>query len=214
MVRASQLAVMAAVVTMLLAACNSHAAPLSELKIGDAAPDWSGIVGVDGKEHSLADYKKAKIVVMVFTCNHCPVAKLYEDRLIALQKDYKDKGVQFVAVNSNSEKIVPGDSLDKMKDRAAGKDLGDWRTSKEPFNFPYLRDATQKMAHDYGALVTPHVFVLSKDRKIAYIGAVDDNNNAKRVERKYLADALDALLAGEKPETATTKPRGCTVKYE
>jgi len=211
MVRTLQLAVMAAAVTVLLAACSSQAAPL---KIGDAAPDWSGIKGVDGKEHSLSEYKKAKLVVLVFTCNHCPVAKAYEDRLIAVQKDYGKKGVQVVAVCSNSVKIQPADSFEKMKDRAEGKDLGDWREKKGPFNFPYLHDVTQKMAHDYGAKVTPHVFVLCKERKIAYIGAVDDNNNAKRVEDEYLRDALDALLAGKQPEKTETKPRGCSVKYE
>ena len=217
MARKWKLSVMAAAVTVLLAACSSHAAPakeLKELKIGDPAPKWSKIVGVDDKEHSLAEYKKAKTVVMVFTCNHCPVAKMYEDRLIALQKQYQDKGVQFVAVNSNSVKVVPADSFEKMKQRAAGKDLGAWRTEKGPFNFPYLHDAAQKMAHDYGAKVTPHVFMLDKDRKVVYVGAVDDNNNAEKAETHYLRDALDAVLAGKKPPQESTRPRGCSVKYE
>ena len=214
MVRKWQLSVVAAAVTLLLAACSSHAAPAKGLEIGDPAPPWSKIVGVDDKEHSLAEFKKAKALVLAFTCNHCPVAKMYEDRLIALQEEYKDQGVQFVAVNSNSVKISPGDSLEKMKERAAGKDLGGWRTDKGPFNFPYIYDATQKMGHDYGAKVTPHVFLLDKDRKLVYVGAVDDNNNAEKAKTHYLRDALDAVLAGKKPPQETTNPRGCSVKYE
>jgi len=201
MLRRWEFAVVAVAVTLLLAACNSHAAPLAELKIGAPAPDWSGIIGVDDKEHGLADYKKAKIVVMVFTCNHCPVAVAYEDRLVALQKDYQKQGVQLIAVNVNN---LRADRLEPMKVRAKEK----------AFNFPYLYDPTQKMGHDYGARVTPHVFVLDKDRKIAYVGAVDDNNNPKKAEKKHLRDALDALLAGKKPATAETKARGCSVKYE
>ena len=166
------------------------------------------------QEHALGEYKKAKAVAIVFTCNHCPVAQMYEDRLIALQKEFQDKGVQFVAVNSNSVKVVAADSFEKMKERAQGKDLGGWRTEKGPFNFPYLHDATQKMARDYGAKVTPHVFVLDKDRKVVYIGAVDDNNNAEKAEKHYLRDALAAVLAGEKPPEESTKARGCSVKYE
>jgi len=201
MFRRWEFAVVAVAVTCLLAACNTQAAPLAELKIGAPAPDWSGVIGIDDKEHGLADYKEAKVVVMVFTCNHCPVAIAYQDRLVALQKDYQKKGVQLIAVNVNN---IPADRLEPMKVRA--KEKG--------FNFPYLYDPTQKMGYDYGARVTPHVFVLDKDRKIAYVGAVDDNNNPKKAEKHYLRDALDALLAGQKPAPAETRPRGCTVKYD
>ncbi|MGB9688445.1 thioredoxin family protein [Thermogutta sp.] len=171
------------------------------VKVGDPAPDWKGIIGVDDKEHSLADYKDAKLIVLVFTCNHCPVAKAYEDRLIALQKDYKDKGVQVIAVNVNN---IPEDRLDRMKERA--KEKG--------FNFPYIYDSSQKMGHDYGARVTPHVYVLDSERKIAYIGAIDDNIDPAKVKKHYLRDALDALLAGQTPPVAETKAFGCTIKYE
>ena len=230
MIRKWQLAVMALAVTVLLTACSSQAAApkelpkgFTELKVGDAAPDWSGIIGVDDEKHSLSDYRKAEIIVLVFTCNHCPVAQLYEDRLIALQEEYKGKGVQVVAVNSNDplafEPEKPGeeppDSFEKMKDRAAGKDLGEWRKSKKPFNFPYVFDATQKMALDHGATNTPHVFVFDKDRKVAYIGAIDDNNNAEQAKEHYLQDALNALLAGKEVNTTTTSPgRGCTIKWK
>ena len=171
------------------------------VKVGDPAPDWKGIIGVDDKQHSLSDYKDAKLIVLVFTCNHCPVAKAYEDRLIALQKDYKDKGVQVIAVNVNN---IPEDRLDRMKERA--KEKG--------FNFPYIYDSSQKMGHDYGARVTPHVFVLDSERKIAYIGAIDDNMDPAKVKKHYLRDALDALLQGKTPPVAETKAFGCTIKYE
>ncbi len=173
----------------------------AELKIGDPAPDFHGIIGVDGQRHSLADYKDAKLLVVVFTCNHCPVAKAYEGRLVSLQKGYDPKDVQLVAVNVNN---LPDDRLEGMKARA--KEKG--------FNFPYLYDESQKMGHDYGALVTPHVFLLDKQRKIAYIGAVDDNMQAADVKDSYLRDALEALLAGKKPPQEKTKAFGCGIRYE
>jgi len=200
--------VLALAVTAMLVATGSLAA---ELKIGDAAPDWSGIPGVDGKKHSLADYKKAKLVVLVFTCNHCPVARDYEERLITLQKEYKSKGVQVVAACVND---LDEDRLPAMKERAAGKELGDWRTNKEPFNFPYIYDESQKIGRAYSATVTPHVFVLDGKRKIAYMGAVDDNQSLKRVKEHFLSDALDALLAGKQPPKAVTEQFGCSIKWK
>ncbi len=118
-----------------------------------------------------------------------------------MQKDYENKGVQFIAVNVNN---IPEDRLDKMKERAESKG----------FNFPYLYDPTQKIARDYGATVTPHVFVLDKNRKIVYMGAVDDNMKVGEAKKHYLRDAIDALLAGKKPPEAVTKQFGCTIKYE
>jgi peroxiredoxin len=184
-----------------LAVFATAGAQASSLKIGDAAPDWSAIIGVDDKPHSLSDYKAHKLVVVVFTCNHCPVAQAYQDRLIALQKDYENKGVQLIAINVNN---IPEDKLEKMKERAQSKG----------FNFPYLYDPTQKIGHDYGATVTPHVFVLDKNRKIAYMGAVDDNIKADKVKKHYLKDAVDALLAGKAPPETVTKQVGCTIRYE
>ncbi len=173
----------------------------TKLKIGDKAPDFKDLPGVDGKKHSLADYADAKIVVVVFTCNHCPVAVAYEDRIIQLQKDYKDKGVQVVAINVNN---IPDDRLDKMVERAKQKD----------FNFPYLYDETQESARAYGATCTPHFFVLCKERKVAYMGAMDDNNNPKKVKEHWLRDALDALLAGKTPAQTVTQQRGCSIKWD
>ena len=186
-----------ATVMMILTACGYA----GELKIGDAAPDFKGIVGTDDNKHDLADFKDFELVVLVFTCNHCPVAKAYEDRLVALQKDYRGKGVQLVAVNVNN---LPADRLDAMKKRAKQKG----------FHFPYLYDATQKIGHDYGATVTPHVFLLDKDRRVAYMGAIDDNMKQDDVKTSYLRNAIDALLGGKNPPEQTTKQFGCSIKYE
>ncbi len=185
-------------VVALLAASSSFAA---KLEIGDDAPDWSGIIGIDDQEHGLSDYKKAKLIVLVFTCNHCPVAKAYEDRLVALQKAYGAKGVRVIAANVNN---LAADKLDKMKHRAEEKE----------FNFPYLYDPTQKIARDYGATVTPHVFVLDGRRKIAYMGAIDDSMKSDDVKHPFLKDALDALLAGKEPPQTVTRQFGCGIKYE
>jgi peroxiredoxin len=197
MVQAMKLTFVVAAITAILA-YGSHAA---DLKIGADSPEFKELIGVDGKRHSLADYRDAKLLVVVFTCNHCPVAVAYQDRLIALQKDYADKGVQLVAINVNN---LPADRLDAMKQRA--KEKG--------FNFPYLYDPTQKIGRAFEAKVTPHVFVLDGRRKIAYIGAIDDDMNVEKVKTKYLRDALDALLAGAKVGKQTTKAFGCSIKYE
>ncbi len=187
---------LAALTAILAAGANA-----ADLTIGRPAPDFTDIVGIDDKPHGLADYADARLVVVVFTCNHCPVAVAYEERLVALQKDYGPKGVQLVAVNVNN---MPADRLDEMKKRA--KEKG--------FNFPYLYDSSQKIGHDYGAKVTPHVFVLDGKRKIAYMGAIDDNMSAGKVKKHHLRDALDALLAGKKPSETIIKQFGCSIKYE
>lgn len=189
-------------VSALMLAGGARAAEKNKkLKIGDAGPVWTALMGTDDKSHSLGDYKDAKALVIVFTCNHCPVAKAYQDRLIALQKDYQDKGVQIVAICVNKGRA---DNLEAMKKRAA--DAG--------FNFPYLYDETQKSGKDYGATCTPHVFVLDKDHKLAYTGAIDDNMKAGDVKTQYLRDALDSILDGKQPVKAVTKQFGCGIKYE
>jgi peroxiredoxin len=173
----------------------------AELKIGDAAPIFADIVGVDDKNHSLDEFKDAKAVAVVFTCNKCPVAVDYEDRLIEYQKEYADKGVQLVAINVNN---AEADKLPAMKVRAEEKG----------YTFPYLYDESQKSARDYGAEVTPHVFLLDTQRKVAYVGPVDDNPDAKQVTKAYLRDATEAVLAGKAPETTEVDPVGCGIQYE
>jgi len=172
-----------------------------KFSVGDPAPAFEGLVGTDDKKHSLEEFKDAKAVALVFTCNHCPVAKAYEDRLVALQNDYAEKGVQVVAINVNN---VEGDKLPAMKERAEEKG----------FEFPYLYDPSQKVGRDYGAMVTPHVFLLDGKRNLAFVGPVDDSQDGAKVKHKYLRDAIDAVLAGRKPPTAEVKPFGCGIAYE
>jgi peroxiredoxin len=180
------------------AATQSEAKPLA---VSDPAPAWEGLIGVDDKNHGLGDHADAKAVVVVFTCNHCPVAQAYEDRIVELASDYQDKGVTVVAINVNN---LEADKLPAMKERAEEKG----------FKFDYLYDASQEIGRAYGAAVTPHAFLLDGERNVAYIGAIDDNMNADKVTELHLRDAIDAVLAGNQPETATTKPFGCGIRYE
>jgi peroxiredoxin len=173
----------------------------SGVKIGAPAPEWVDLEGVDGKLHKLADLKDAKAVVVVFTCNHCPVAKAYEDRLIALQKDYHDQGVEIAAINVNN---MEADKLPAMKKRAEDKG----------FEFAYLYDPSQAIGRAFGATVTPHAFVLDGKRRVAYMGAIDDDMNADKATSHYVRDALDAVLAGKAVATAETEPSGCGIQYE
>jgi peroxiredoxin len=168
------------------------------LSVGDAAPAWSKLPGVDGKEHSLADLKDKQAVVVVFTCNSCPAAEAYEDRIIELTNRHKDVAV--VAINVNT---VAEDNLDAMKERAAAK----------KFPFAYLYDQSQKIAKDFGAAGTPEFFVLSPQRKIVYMGAMDDEEDPAKVKHRYVEDALTATLAGKAPAVAETYAPGCRIRW-
>ena len=171
-------------------------------KIGDTATDFN-LKGTDGKNHSLAEVKDAKGYIVIFTCNHCPFSKMYEDRIIALQTKYKEKGYPVIAINPNDPKANADDSFDKMVVRA--KEKG--------FNFWYLFDDGQKIFPQYGATKTPHVFLLDKNKVVKYIGAIDDNaRDLKSVEEKFLENAIKALDAGKKIDPETTKAIGCSIK--
>jgi peroxiredoxin len=176
-------------------------------KIGDVAADFS-LKNIDGKKVSLSQFDQAKGFIVIFTCNHCPYAVLYEDRIIALDKKYKELGYPVIAVNPNDPEVVPEDSFDNMKIRAHDKG----------FTFPYLFDEGQKVYPKYGATRTPHVFLLKKEGKdliVKYIGAIDDNSkDVNEVKIKYLEDAVDALLAGKNPEIDFTKAIGCSIKIK
>ncbi len=172
----------------------------SVLKVGDEAPAWVELPGVDDKKHSLADLKDKQVLVVVFTCNSCPVALDYEDRIIAFAKKHASK-VAVVAINVNKRKAE--DRLPGMKERA--KEKG--------FEFPYLYDESQKIAKLYGAVYTPEFFVLDKDRKVAYMGAMDDKSPPAMPKEQFLEAAANAVLKGEKPATAETLARGCRVDY-
>jgi peroxiredoxin len=170
-----------------------------KLSVGDAAPVWKDLPGTDGQKHSLADLK-SDVVVVVFTCNSCATAQEYEDRLVAFAKAQPAR-VTLVAINVNT---IAEDRLDAMKKKAAAK----------KFPFAYLYDESQKIAQDYGATYTPEFFVLNKDRKVAYMGAMDDRTKAADVKVKYLEDAVAAVLKGQAPPKAETVARGCLIRYK
>jgi peroxiredoxin len=173
------------------------------LSIGDSAPDWSGLEGTDGKRHALGNLKDKEVVVICFTCNTCPYAVDYEDRLIGLAKTFQAEGgkAALVAINPN---LVDDDLLPAMKERA----------EKKGFNFPYLHDASrQQVARSYGATYTPEFVVLNKERKVVYLGAMDDSSDGKTIKKKYVEDAVAAALADKLPETRETPAVGCAVRY-
>lgn len=174
-------------------------------KVGDKASDFK-LKNVDGKMVSLKDYPQAKGFIVVFTCNHCPYAKAYQDRIIALDKKYKSKGYPVIAINPNDPELSPEDSYDKMVVRAKEK----------AYTFPYLFDQSQEVYRTYGAQKTPHTYLLQKEGKdlvVRYIGAIDDNyQDESQITQFYLSGALDAVLAGKSPEPASTKAIGCSIK--
>ncbi len=173
--------------------------------VGDKAVDFR-LKNVDGNYVSMSDYPDAKGFVVVFTCNHCPYAVAYEDRLIELDKTYRPKGFPVIAINPNDPAAEPRDSYELMQVRAREKG----------FTFPYLFDEGQKVYPVYGATRTPHIFLLNRegnDLVVAYIGAIDDNyRDASAVEERYLANAIEALLEGRKPDPDFTRAIGCTIK--
>jgi peroxiredoxin len=174
------------------------------LKIGDPAPAFS-LPGTDGRTHSLDGLSDKPVLVVVFSCNHCPYVQAYEDRLVSIQRDYAARGVQVMAINSNDDANYPEDSFEQMTVCAQAKG----------FNFFYLRDASQAVARAYGATHTPQLFVFDRDRALRYMGKIDDNwQNSKAVTRQYLRDALDALLSDREPTEAQTHAIGCTIKWK
>ncbi|OPZ98817.1 MAG: Thiol-disulfide oxidoreductase ResA [Bacteroidetes bacterium ADurb.Bin416] len=192
---------------LLVAFATSSALMAQGYAVGDAATDFS-LKNIDGKMVSLADYKQAKGFIVVFTCNHCPYAVAYEDRIIALDKKYKPLGYPVIAINPNDPAAQPLDSYAAMQVRA--KEKG--------FTFPYLLDDGQTIYPQYGAEKTPHVFVLKKTvnkQVVSYIGAIDNNyRNAAEATEHYVADAVDALLAGKAPAVTKTVAIGCSIKVK
>lgn len=174
-------------------------------KIGDVATDFS-LPNVDGEMVSLADFEESKGFVIIFTCNTCPYSVAYEDRIIALDKKYKSQGYPVIAINPNDPAAAKGEAMSDMKQRALDKG----------FTFPYLQDVGQEIYPQYGATKTPHVFVLQKagdDNIVRYIGAIDDSSrNPDKVKKRYVEQAVDALLAGESPSITKTKAIGCSIK--
>ncbi len=182
------------------------------LEIGETAPDFD-LPGVDGRNHRLSDFKSAEVLIVVFTCNHCPTAQAYEDRIIRLAKEYGDRGVKIVAISPNDPLAVRldelgytdvGDSLEDMKIRAKDKQ----------FPFPYLYDGeNQKVSRAYGVLATPHIFIFDRQRKLSYVGRIDDGEDEEQVKSHDTRNAVDALLAGEPVSVPKTRVRGCSTKW-
>ena len=176
-------------------------------KIGDTARDFS-LKNIDGKMVSMKDVKNAKGFIVVFTCNHCPFAKAYESRIMELDKKYSAKNYPVIAINPNDVSVVPDDSFENMV--VLSKEKG--------YSFPYLYDESQEIATAYGATRTPHLYVLQKvDDKyiVKYIGAIDNNTeDADKADKKYIEEAVDALLAGKSVPTPETKAIGCSIKWK
>lgn len=160
--------------------------------------------GTDGAMHRTEDYAGAPVFGVIFHCNHCPYAQAWEDRLIAVQREYAGRGVRFVLINANDPVKYPEDDFAHMRARAVEKH----------FPFPYLYDETQEVARAYGATRTPEIFLFDAAGVLRYHGAPDDNyEDPAAAQRHYLRDAVEALLAGRTPPVAQTKPVGCTIKW-
>jgi peroxiredoxin len=186
---------------------------IETLKIDQKAPDFS-LIGVDDKYYSLQNFKDYDILVVLFTCNHCPTAQAYEDKFINHVKHYRDKGIGFVAISPNSPKAL---SLSELGYSDMGDDLEDMkiRAKDKKYNFPYLYDGdTQETSMRYGPVATPHVFVFDQERKLKYSGRIDDTENPYiEPNEKNLEDALNALLSGNPVKVTTTKTFGCSIKW-
>ena len=187
--------------------CSKPKNQPGSLQFGDSAP-YFNLPGVDGKNHSLDDYKgKVKALAVIFSCNHCPYVIKSEERMIDLAREFEGQGVKFVLISANDVVNYPQDSFENMKHRAKDKN----------YSFPYLYNETQDVAFAYGAQVTPHVFLFDKDLKLRYRGAIDDNiENPGAVKQQYLKQAIEAILTGRSNhiDPKDTKPVGCSVKWK
>jgi peroxiredoxin len=172
-------------------------------EIGQQAPSFDNLEGTDGKRYSLSTFSDKQIVVLLFMANRCPTARVYTDRLKAIQADYAPKGVQLVGVNSDNQYFFSLEALTKMVEVA----------SEREFNFPYIKDTDQSLAKRYGALVTLHAFVLDKERKLRYRGRVDDSRDPAKVTTSDLRNALDDLISGREVRTAETRPFACSIEF-
>jgi peroxiredoxin len=191
-----------ALAALLLIGTAAHAGKFNKAaNVGDRPPAWSGLAGTDGERHSLADYADAKVLVVAFTGDNCPVAQDYTGRFKKFVEDHQGRDVAFVAVNCD---LGGPDKLARMQERAGR--LG--------FNFDYLHDPTQSVPRSYGAVCTPHLFVLDAERRIAYMGAFDNSRDPAGVKHHYVRDAVAALLNGQQPEVTETLQFGCGIEYK
>ncbi len=174
------------------------------LKIGSKIPYFK-LKGVDDQVYSLDTFSNKDVLVVIFSCNHCPYVQAYEDRIKEIQSEFGEKGLAVIAINSNDDSQYPDDSFENMKKRAKEKN----------FNFPYLRDEDQTLAKAFDASHTPEIFLFNKDRKLAYHGKIDDNwKDIKAVKSQYLKDAITELMQGEEISVPETFSIGCTIKWK
>lgn len=199
--------IFAAFVGVIILSAFTITSDVDGYKVGDFATDFQ-LENIDGKMVSLSDYKQAKGFIVIFTCNTCPYAVAYEDRIVALDKKYAAQGYPVIAIMPNNIEVKPGDNMQAMQARAKAKG----------FTFPYLMDKAQDIYPQYGATKTPHVYILEKTRKgneVKYIGAIDDNyQDAAAVKTKYVENAVDALLQGEAVIQKETRAIGCSIKVK
>ena len=176
-------------------------------EVGDIVADFR-LKNIDNKMVSLADYKNAKGAIVIFDCNTCPYSKTYNERIIALNEKYAPVGFPVITINANDPQLSSGDSFEEMVTRA----------QKHHYTFPYLVDETQHVARSFGATNTPHVFILKKDGgsfKVVYIGAIDNNaRDGNHADKKYVEEAVDALLSGKEVLNTKTKAVGCGIKWK
>ncbi len=176
----------------------------TDIPLGTPAPAFH-LPSVDGKKYSLDNFKNAKVLVVMFICNHCPYVQAVEDRVLQLHRDYSKKGVQFVGICSNDPTDYPDDRPERLLQR--------WR--EKEYGFPYLLDETQEIARAYGAVCTPDIYVFDQERQLAYHGRIDDNWQApSKVQRQELREALDRLLVGQKPSLEQVPSMGCSIKWK
>ena len=173
------------------------------LPLGSRAPDFENLLGTDGVRYSLASFADKPLLVVIFSCDHCPYVVDYETRMVEIQREYATRGVQLVAINSNDAESYPEDSYDEMVERA----------KERRFNFVYARDEDQKVVEAYGAVCTPHVFLFDADRVLRYRGRIDDSRDPSRVKSPDLKNALDDLLSGVPVRAPDTRPFGCSIKW-
>src|ERR1700720_68737 len=183
------------------------------LAVGSPAPDFS-LPGVDGKIHRLADYAASPVLVVVFTCNHCPIAQMYEERIQQLEMDYRHRGVAIVAIQPNDPKAIRIDELDSSDIRDSLDEMK-IRVEYKHLHYPYLYDGdTQSVTRAYGPQATPHVFIFDKDRKLRYEGRMDNSYRKEMVNAQDARNAIDALLAGREVAVKHTGVFGCSTKWK
>ncbi len=175
----------------------------SQLALGEKAQSFENLPGVGGRSYSLSSFDDKQILVVIFFGNGCPTAKATEPRITGIQRDYGGRGVQIVLINSNNSSISPADTFTEMEERAR----------ERGYNFPYLKDEDRKVARSFGAMNTPHAFVLDRERKLRYKGRVDNAREVSRVTVNDLRNALDDVLAGREVRNAGTDPFGCSIVW-